>query len=96
MHASGTAEAATITPEILEIAERLRPKLIEDGMFLVGLDIVGDKVLEANVFTPGGLPEIAAIHGVDFSEDIIIALENKLRIQELYRGKVQNRTLAIL
>ncbi len=96
MHVSGTPEAATVTPEILEIAERLRPKLIEDGMFLVGLDIVGDKVLEANVFTPGGLPEIAALHGVDFSEDIMIALENKVRIQELYRGAIPNRTLAVL
>ncbi len=53
-------------------------------------------MLEANVFTPGGLPEIAALHGVDFSEDIIIALENKVRIQELYRGAIPNRTLAVL
>ncbi|PDT81427.1 glutathione synthase [Sinorhizobium sp. BJ1] len=96
MHASGTAKPATVTPQILAIAEKLRPKLIKDGMFLVGLDIVGDHVLEANVFTPGGLPEIAAIHGVDFSEDIIGALEEKVRIQQLYRGAISNRTLATL
>ncbi|WEX75416.1 glutathione synthase [Sinorhizobium numidicum] len=96
MHVSGTAEPATITPQILAIAEKLRPKLIADGMFLVGLDIVGNKVLEANVFTPGGFPEVAAIHGVDFSEDVIISLENKWRIQQLYGGTVPNRTLATL
>jgi glutathione synthase len=39
---------------MLGIAEMVRPKLISDGMFLVGLDIVGDKLLEINVFTPGG------------------------------------------
>jgi IMP dehydrogenase/GMP reductase len=33
----------------------IRPKLIADGMFLVGVDIVGDKVLEVNVFSPGNL-----------------------------------------
>lgn len=96
LHARGTAEAATITPQILAIAENLRPKLVEDGMFLVGVDIVGEKVLEVNVFTPGGFAEIAAIMGVDFSEAIIMALENKLRIQELYGGRVPNRTLATL
>ncbi len=53
-------------------------------------------MLEANVFTPCGLPEIAALCGVDFSEEIIIALENKLRIHELYRGTIPNRTLAVL
>ncbi|OAP39954.1 glutathione synthetase [Sinorhizobium glycinis] len=96
LHASGTAEPATVTPEILAIADKLRPKLIEDGMFLVGLDIVGDRILEANVFTPGGFPEIAAIHGVDFSEDVIAALEDKVRLQELYQGALPNRTLATL
>ncbi|MCZ4089167.1 glutathione synthase [Sinorhizobium psoraleae] len=96
IHASGTPEAATITPEILALAEKLRPKLMDDGMFLVGLDIVGDKILEINVFSPGTLPEIAGLCGVDFSEDIIIALENKLSVRQLYAGTLSNRTLATL
>ena len=33
----------------------IRPKLVADGMFLVGIDIVGDKILEVNVFSPGNL-----------------------------------------
>jgi glutathione synthase len=52
--AAGTAAAVKITPEILKVAETVRPKLVADGMFLVGLDIIGDKILEINVFTPGG------------------------------------------
>ncbi len=64
----------------------VRPKLIEDGMFLVGLDIVGDKVLEINVFTPGGLPDIVGMHKIDFCEEIIEGLENKLVIRKTYGG----------
>ena len=74
----------------------VRPRLIEDGMFLVGLDIVGDKILEINVFTPGGLPEIAAMQKVDFSEDIIEALEKKTAIRKAYGGAMSNRALATL
>jgi glutathione synthase len=96
MHAAGTAEAVKITGDILAVAEMVRPKLIEDGMFLVGLDIVGDKILEINVFTPGGLPEIAAMHKVDFSEDIIEALEKKAAIRKAYGGAMSNRALATL
>src|SRR5690606_32109402 len=72
MNASGAAAAVDITPKVLAVAEMVRPKLVEDGMFLVGLDIVGDKILEINVFTPGGLPDIAELHGVDLSPDVII------------------------
>ncbi len=96
MHAAGTAEAAKITDGILAVAEMVRPKLIEDGMFLVGLDIVGDKILEINVFTPGGLPDIAGMHKIDFSEEIIEALENKIVIRKAYAGSMSNRALATL
>jgi glutathione synthase len=96
LHAAGTAEAAKITDGILAIAEMVRPKLIEDGMFLVGLDIVGDKILEINVFTPGGLPDVAGMHKIDFSEEIVAALENKLAIRKTYAGSISNRALATL
>jgi glutathione synthase len=96
MHAAGTAEAAKITDGILAVAEMVRPKLIEDGMFLVGLDIVGDKILEINVFTPGGLPDIAGMHKIDFSEEIIAALEDKIAIRKTYAGAISNRALATL
>ena len=44
-----------VTDEMLDLVEAVRPKLVADGMFLVGLDIVGDKLMEVNVFSPGGL-----------------------------------------
>ena len=53
IHAGGTAEAVEIGETELRVAEMIRPKLIADGMFLVGIDIVGDKILEVNVFSPG-------------------------------------------
>ena len=55
MSAGGSAEAVKVTDEMLQLVEAVRPKLLADGMFLVGLDIVGDKLMEVNVFSPGGL-----------------------------------------
>lgn len=41
IHAGGEKAKAVIDDVALNIAEIVRPKLVEDGMFLVGLDIVG-------------------------------------------------------
>lgn len=96
IHASGTAVPVEITPEILAIAEMVRPKLVEDGMFLVGLDIVGDKILEINVFTPGGLSTMHELYEVDFAGIVIEALENKVAHRTAYEGQIGNRILATL
>ena len=96
IHAGGTAEAVEIGKTELAVAELIRPKLIADGMFLVGIDIVGDKILEVNVFSPGNLASCSKLAGVDFSVPIIEAMERKVRIAEQYGGVFDNRHLAAL
>jgi glutathione synthase len=96
IHANGTPQRVDITPEILTIAEAVRPKLIQDGMFLVGLDIVGSKILEINVFTPGGLNNISQMYKTNFSESVIVALEEKVAIHAAYGRSVTNRELNTL
>src|SRR6185503_12373443 len=77
LHAGGKLARAVVTDEMLELAEVVRPKLIQDGMFLVGLDIVGSKLMEINVFSPGGLGSAQKFEKVDFSRAVIAALERK-------------------
>src|SRR5690606_16676967 len=45
IHAGGVAVKAQITDEIRELASIVGPKLINDGMFIAGLDIVGNKIM---------------------------------------------------
>lgn len=94
IHAGGSPEAIEVTDTMLAIAETVRPKLIQDGMFLVGLDIVGDKLLEINVFTPGGLNNLSQMYGADFLLGVIEALERKVEIRKAYRGSLSNSELA--
>lgn len=79
MSAGARSEPGEVDARALALAERVRPKLIEDGMFLVGLDIAGDKLLEVNVFSPGGLGSATEFTGVDFSSVVIEALEGKVQ-----------------
>ncbi|QDP19649.1 glutathione synthetase [Sphingomonas xanthus] len=96
IHAGGTAEAVEIGKTELAVAEMIRPKLVADGMFLVGVDIVGDKILEVNVFSPGNLGSCSRLAGVDFSVPIIEAIERKVSIAAQYARRFDNRHLAIL
>ncbi len=79
MHSGGESVPAEVTDQMLELVEIVRPKLIRDGMFLVGLDIVDDKLMEINVFSPGGLGSAQQHTGVDFTEAIIQDLERKVK-----------------
>jgi glutathione synthase len=96
IHAGGKAEAVAVGKTELQVAELIRPKLVADGMFLVGIDIVGDKILEVNVFSPGNLNSCSRLAGVDFSVPIIDAIERKVAIADQYADSFDNRHLAVL
>jgi glutathione synthase len=93
MSAGGVAERVAVTDEMLEMVEIVRPKLVADGMFLVGLDIVGDKLMEINVFSPGGLGSAESLYEVNFAPTVIGELERKKDIR-LHYPEIDNRTLA--
>jgi len=94
--AGGSAEEAVVGKRELEIAELVRPQLVQDGMFLVGLDIAGGVLLEVNVFSPGGLGGIAQLTGVDFAPDVIAAVERKVQARRQYQQHFSNTMLATL
>lgn len=96
IHAGGEARAVRITERELRVAELIRPKLLRDGMFLVGLDIIGDTVLEVNVFSPGNLGSCSTMAGVNFAAQILAAIERKLEIRRQHPGQFDNRTLAVM
>ena len=85
IHAGGRKAQAQVDERALRIVEIVRPKLVADGMFLVGLDIVGDKLMEINVFSPGGLGSAQSFEGVNFAATVIMALERKVQYMGYYQ-----------
>jgi glutathione synthase len=96
MHAGGKAKPVAVTDEMLRLVELTRPKLVADGMFLVGLDIIGSKLMEVNVFSPGGIGSASELHDVDFADAVIEAIEEKVRVRGAYGPSLGNVTLATL
>lgn len=96
MSAGGKAHAVEVTDDMLALVDAVRPKLVADGMFLVGLDIVGDKLMEVNVFSPGGLGSCQALYDVDYAPAIIENLEHKVSMRRHYGAQLPNASLATL
>ena len=78
VHAGGEPRPAKMTDALYRIAELVRPRLRADGMFLVGVDVAGDRILEINVFSPGGLHVLRELEGVDFIPKVARAVERRI------------------
>ena len=96
IHAGGKLALAEVDDVALRIAEIVRPKLVQDGMFLVGLDVVGDKLMEINVFSPGGLGSAQKFTNVNFSRYVIEALERKADYMKFYGRNFDNVDMCTL
>jgi len=56
--AGGTGVAQKLTARDFEIASSIGKTLKQEGLFLVGLDVIGDYLTEINVTSPTGMVEI--------------------------------------
>ena len=96
LSAGGVPKKAEITPRILEIAEIVRPRLLADGIFDAGLDVVGDKLVEINAISSGGLNAAGKLEGVNFGEEVIRLIERKVSYRRRYGAQLRNRALAVM
>ncbi|CAM4110451.1 glutathione synthetase [Gillisia limnaea] len=91
-----TTEISPLTDDMKKIVEVVAPKLIRDGLFFVGLDIVKDKLIEINVLSPGGMDRFPDVGLSDFSDVVVKAIERKLEYKKHYGNKISNRELATM
>ena len=62
-HVGGSPEKAGLDERDREIVERLAPALRRDGLFFVGIDVIGGCLTEVNVTSPTGVQEINTLEG---------------------------------
>jgi glutathione synthase len=75
--AGGKGVAQPLSVRDQEIAATLGPVLKAAGLFLVGLDVIGDYLTEINVTSPTGMQEISAQTDCNVAGLFVDALERK-------------------
>lgn len=71
LHAGGQASPLTLNDAQIAAVECSAELLMRHGIRLAGVDIVGDKVIEFNVFSTGGLYDATRFAQIDFCAHII-------------------------
>ncbi len=71
MAVGGQAVASPIDDQDRRIIDAVRDKLKENGLYFVGLDVIGGKLTEVNVTSPTGVQEINRLNGVCVEADVM-------------------------
>lgn len=76
-HSGGSPAKTELTERDIEICQRIAPKLREDGLYFVGIDVIGGYLTEVNMTSPTGVQEINKLCGtkleslvIDFVEEV--------------------------
>lgn len=71
VHVGGTARPAELTPTDRAIAGAMRDRLVADKLYFVGLDVIGDRLIEVNVTSPTLVRELLNLGGPDLAAEVM-------------------------
>jgi glutathione synthase len=71
MAVGGRVAQTDITEQEQKICSQVGPKLQQDGLYFVGIDVIGGYLTEVNVTSPTGIREIDRLNGTSIAEEVI-------------------------
>lgn len=86
IHVGGTCVRAEVTARDREICREVGPRLRQEGLYFVGLDIIGDYLTEVNVTSPTGIQEIDTLNGVRLEANVVDFVEQQVETRRRQRS----------
>lgn len=80
--AGGSVEKYKLTKQDRYLCEEIGAKLVKDGIYYAGLDIINGKLVEVNVMSPGTLKDINRLNNARLQEKIIDYLETVVKTRK--------------
>ncbi|MCH3882635.1 MULTISPECIES: glutathione synthase [Tenacibaculum] len=75
--AGGTIEKHKLTAQEKLLCKKIGPKLVKDGLYFVGIDVIGGKLVEVNVMSPGGITYMNRVYKTKVQEKVVDFMESK-------------------
>ena len=63
---------------LMKYQKWIGPKLIKDGLYFVGIDVINGMLVEVNVMSPGGITYMNRVYKTRVQEKIIDFVEDKV------------------
>jgi glutathione synthase len=77
MAVGGRVAKVDITDRELDICRQLAPTLRRDGLYFVGIDVIGGYLTEVNVTSPTGIREIDRLNDAHLGDQVIAWVEQR-------------------
>ena len=90
VHAGGEVFTHRVTAQERHICERIREKLVADGLYFVGIDVIAGKLVEVNCVSPGGIPRINKLNNDRIERKVIDFIEQKVSAIHATANGVRN------
>jgi glutathione synthase len=81
----GKKKSASLTAREKKMILSIRSKLLRDGLYFVGLDVIDGFLIEINVTSPAGIPEINELEESHLESSVVDFLE--LQVQKRRRSR---------
>ena len=78
LHVGGKPVASALDDDDRRIVARIAPWLARDGLFFVGIDVIGGRLTEINVTSPTGVQEINALENRVLEAEIVDGMEARV------------------
>ncbi len=78
-HSGGSPVYTELTSRDIQICETLAPKLRGDGLYFVGIDVIGGYLTEVNSTSPTGIQEINRLSGTKLEAKVLDFVEEMCR-----------------
>lgn len=85
--AGGTVVKHKLTAHEKKLCRYIGPKLVRDGLYFTGIDVIGEKLIEVNVLSPGGIMRINKLNRVKLQQQVIDFVENVVNAKELVMNR---------
>ncbi|AZQ44315.1 glutathione synthase [Nonlabens ponticola] len=79
--AGGTFERHVLNKAEKALCRKIGQKLVDDGLYFVGIDVINGMLVEVNVMSPGGITYINKVSKVKLQEKVIDFFEDKTEEQ---------------
>ena len=79
--AGGSVKRHSLSKQEKELCKVIGDRLVTDGLYFVGLDIIKGKLIEVNVCSPGGIVNINKLNKVKLQTKIVDYIENVVKFR---------------
>ena len=89
LSAGGTAVKYNLNKAEKALCRHIGKKLVRDGIYFAGLDLIGGKLIEVNVMSPGGMADINRLNKVKLQKNIVDYLEDTIKYKESITARLE-------